>query len=53
MGEGPELTKGGRDKQQRHGEARQIPIIYSAGTRQFALGVLWASFLEGDGQLSV
>lgn len=44
-GEGHRVDKRGRDKRQRDGEARQIPIIYSAArSAQFALGFLRLRF---------
>lgn len=54
-GEGHRVDKRGRDKRQRDGEARQIPIIYSAArSAQFALGFLRLRFPhERDGQPSV
>lgn len=43
---GSQLTKVGRDKRQRDGDARQTPIIYSAARSPICTRVLWASFFR-------
>lgn len=51
---GSQLTKVGRDKRQRAGDARQTPIIYSAARSPICTrGSLGFVFSERDGRLSV